>query len=276
MLLPDAHDVELSPPRLPRLPLSRDSLDAAMAEQRFWRTIDKLNAWCADNSPEPTLMGRRRDFDPVAESSPLWEYVTTLARSVDHRSPWTAGHSMRVANLLVVMADQLRLGGDVRRYLRLAGLLHDVGNMGVPPHLFRKPERLSPDELSAVRRHPELGARIVTPVNLLRPVAAGIHHHHERVDGNGYPSGLCGESIPLIARMVGVACCFDAMTSTRPYRGALGTKVALDVMREEAGHHWDKALVEALARIVAEDQPARLPRARRALDRSRSILNTSW
>lgn len=245
-----APNVELAALRLRLSPLSEAPVDAAGAEQRFWRTIEKLSAWCAVHSLETTLASPQANLDPVAEGSPLWQYVGTLARSVDHRCPWTVGHSTRVADLLAAMADHLRLGGDLRQYLRIAGLLHDVGNMGVPSHLFDKRTRLSADELSAFRRHPELGARIVRELSLLSPVAVGVQHHHERLDGHGYPSGLVGDDIPLMARMVGVACCFDAMTSRKPYREAIGPETALDMMRTDAGRHWDGDIVEALARIV--------------------------
>jgi putative nucleotidyltransferase with HDIG domain len=154
------------------------------------------------------------------------------------------------------MAEQLRLGGDVRQYLRMAGLLHDVGNMGVPIGLLEKPAHLSPDEVSVVRRHPELGARIVREVNLLKPVAAGVYHHHEQLDGGGYPLGLVGESIPLMARMVSVAACFDAMTSARPYRDAIEPERALGIMRGHSGEQWDPSIVDALARILRNGGPA--------------------
>ncbi len=245
-----ASNVELASLHLRLASLSEAPVDAVSAEHRFWRTIEKLSAWCAVHSLEATLTARELDFDPVAENSPVWGYVTALARAVDHRCPWTAGHSMRVADLLVAMAGQLRLGGDVRQYLRMGGLLHDVGNMGVSTTLFDKRTRLSPEEFSEFRRHPELGAQIVREVNLLSPITAGIHHHHERLDGRGYPSGLGGEQIPLMARMIGVACCWDAMTSRRPYREAIRPETALDIMHAEAGQHWDASIVDALARIV--------------------------
>ncbi|MFQ5811264.1 MAG: HD domain-containing phosphohydrolase, partial [Armatimonadota bacterium] len=245
-----APNVELATLRLQLSPLSEAPVSAVGAEHRFWRTIERLSAWCAVHSLEATLAAAGAEPDPVAEGSPIWDFVTTLARSVDYRCPWTVGHSTRVAELLVVMADRLRLGGDVRQYLRMAGFLHDVGNMGVPSHLFDKRTRLSADELSAFRRHPELGARIVREMNLLSPVAAGVYHHHERLDGRGYPSGLVGDDIPLMARMVGVACSFDAMTSRRPYREAIRPETALDIMRAEAGQHWDAGIVDTIARIV--------------------------
>jgi putative nucleotidyltransferase with HDIG domain len=243
-------NVELAALRLQLSPLSEAPVSAGGAEQRFWRTIERLSAWCAVHSLEATLAAAGEQSDPVAEGSPVWDFVATLARSVDHRCPWTVGHSTRVARLLVTMADQLRLGGDVRQYLRMAGFLHDVGNMGVPSHLFDKRTRLSPDEFSAFRRHPELGAHIVREMNLLSPVAAGVYHHHERLDGRGYPSGLVGDDIPLMARMVGAACSFDAMTSRRPYREAIRPETALDIMRAEADQHWDADIVDAIARIV--------------------------
>lgn len=247
-----APNVELAALGLRLSPLSQPPVDAAGAEARFWRTLEKLSGWCAVHSLEAALVSEARAFDPVAEDSPVWDYAATLARAVDYRCPWTAGHSARVADLLAQMADQLRLGGDVRQYLRMAGLLHDLGNVGVPSHLFDKRTRLSADEFTAFKRHPELGARIVHGIALLSPVAAGIRHHHERLDGHGYPAELAGEQIPLMARMVGVACCFDAMTSRRPYREAISPETALDIMHAEAGRHWDSRIVDALARIVTQ------------------------
>jgi HD-GYP domain-containing protein (c-di-GMP phosphodiesterase class II) len=143
--------------------------------------------------------------------------------------------------------------------IRVAGLLHDVGKIGIPDHVLRKPGKLTADEYEIVKQHVALGDMIVRDVPDLDLVRAGIRHHHERWDGEGYLHRLAGEEIPLIARILAVGDAFSAMTTTRPYRKALDIREALTRLGDAAGTQLDDALVEAFVRGIETDADAPLP-----------------
>ena len=161
-----------------------------------------------------------------------------------------------MARYALFLADRIGLGPEERRSIELAGLLHDVGKIGIPDSILRKPGPLTTDEYAIVKQHVWLGDAIVRdlPVEAVR---AGVRHHHERWDGGGYLAGLAGEDIPLIARIVSVADAFSAMTTTRPYRKALSVPEALARLRAAAGSQLDPRLVDAfvLGIETADDPP---------------------
>jgi HD-GYP domain-containing protein (c-di-GMP phosphodiesterase class II) len=163
-----------------------------------------------------------------------------------------------VARYAVFLADQLGLEPEERQSVELAGLLHDVGKIGVPGTILRKPGPLTDDEYDAIKQHAALGDAIVRDLPNVDAVKAGVRHHHERWDGTGYIDGLAGEDIPLIARIVSVADAFSAMTTTRPYRKALTVAEALRRLREASGTQLDPRLVTAFVEAVEADTP-RLP-----------------
>src|SRR5437764_14234975 len=134
----------------------------------------------------------------------------------------------------------------------MAGLLHDVGKIGVPEAVLQKTGRLTPEEFDEIKKHPEIGARILRDVKQLEDILPGVLHHHERYDGRGYPSGLAGENIPRMGRIICLADCFDAMTSSRTYRKALPLEVALTEIRRCSGTQFDPVLSEAFLRTGAE------------------------
>jgi HD-GYP domain-containing protein (c-di-GMP phosphodiesterase class II) len=135
-----------------------------------------------------------------------------------------------------------------------AGLLHDIGKIGVPEAILAKPGPLTLDEWTVMRAHPVVGAQIVEPFEFFAPAIAAIRHHHERWDGSGYPDGLAGEAIPIEARVVAVADVFDALTSTRSYRAALPRDVALATLLAAAGRTLDERVVAAMAGALAVDE----------------------
>ncbi len=147
--------------------------------------------------------------------------IEALTASIDAKDPYTCGHSHRVAHLTQQLALSAGLGTEAAGRMRIAGLVHDVGKIGVPESVLTKPGRLNDEEMNCIRLHPEIGYRILKDIPQLSDVLPGVLHHHERWDGNGYPTGLAGESIPLVARLIGLADAFDAMSSTRTYRPAL-------------------------------------------------------
>ena len=173
-----------------------------------------------------------------------------LANALEAKDADTRGHSERVAELSRRIAVVVGLDGDDVAAVGEAGLLHDIGKIGVPEPTLRKPGPLSPDEWQAMRRHPMVGAQIVAPFDVFARSAPFIRHHHERWDGSGYPDGLAGHAIPLGARIVAVADVFDALTSTRPYRAALGPAAALAHLIGEAGRTLDEHVVAACAGLV--------------------------
>lgn len=176
-----------------------------------------------------------------------------LATAVEVKDAYTRGHAARVTSYALTLADTM--GGFDIASLRLASDLHDVGKIGVPDAVLNKPDRLTADEVAAIRRHPEIGERILEPLIDDRFVTGVVRSHHERWDGAGYPDGLAGEAIPPAARLLAVADTLDAMTSDRAYREGLSWEVALEEIRRCAGTQFDPALVEvfdaALPRLEA-------------------------
>jgi len=170
--------------------------------------------------------------------------VLAMADAVDKKSPWTAGHSRRVTDIAVRIAHGLGWSNDQVEELRMSGLLHDIGKIGVPEGILNKPGRLTDNERKAMQKHPTDGAQIIGRISQLTPIIPAILHHHEYFDGGGYPDGLMGEQIPLPARVLGVADAYDAMVSDRPYRQGLSHDEALQVIRKGAGAQFDPAIVE--------------------------------
>lgn len=169
--------------------------------------------------------------------------VTSLANAIDAKSPWTKGHSERVMEISATIARELGLPEDEIEKVRLCGLLHDIGKIGIIEALLDKPDLLSEDEFPPMRLHPEKGVAILSPIEQLRDMLPGILYHHERVDGTGYPEGIKGDAIPLEARILAVADSFDAMVSERPYKAALHPHQALRELERGAGTHFDARVV---------------------------------
>ncbi len=171
--------------------------------------------------------------------------LLALSEAIEARDPYTRGHSARVAGMAYEVG--LRLDCDEVRLtlLRLGGTLHDVGKLGVDDAVLNKPGALTPEELTHVRAHPEIGARMVALDRTLRPALPGVLYHHERWDGGGYPSGRAGTSIPLEARVLAVVDSYDAMTSDRPYRAALPAADAAGEVERCAGTQFDPDVATA-------------------------------
>ncbi len=173
--------------------------------------------------------------------------VASLANAIDAKSPWTKGHSERVMNVAATIAREMGLAEAEVERIRLAGLLHDIGKIGIIEALLERPAELSEDEFPPLRLHPEKGVAILAPIRQLQDILPGVLHHHERMDGSGYPHGLKGEAIPLSARIVAVADSFDAMVSERPYKKGLSVKEAVAELNRCAGSQFDRAVVEAFS-----------------------------
>lgn len=169
--------------------------------------------------------------------------ITSLANAIDAKSPWTKGHSERVMEISTTIARELGLPDDQIERVRLGGLLHDIGKIGIIEALLEKPALLSEDEFPPMRLHPEKGVAILSPIEQLQGILPAILYHHEKIDGTGYPNGLKGAEIPLEARIIAVADAFDAMVSARPYKGALKPEHAIRELEREAGTHFDARVV---------------------------------
>lgn len=169
----------------------------------------------------------------------------TLVGSIEARDAYTSGHSDRVAMMGRCLANKLGLSRDECQDIFLCGLLHDIGKIGIPDHILQKPGRLTDEEFAAIKTHPEIGARLLRGLRPLEKLLPGVLHHHESVDGTGYPHGLKGDEIPLMARILAVADAFDAMTSDRPYRNGMPLAKAESILREGRGTQWDADVVDA-------------------------------
>jgi putative nucleotidyltransferase with HDIG domain len=172
--------------------------------------------------------------------------VRTLAAAIDAKDPYTRGHSERVARYAVVLARHMDLSPEEVRVVRLSALLHDVGKIGIDDRILRKPTALTSEEFEIMKTHPAKGAVIMGQIPQLKDVIPGIKHHHEKWAGGGYPDGLKGEGIPLVARVVAVADTFDAMTTTRPYQKAMPLTYVIKQIISFAGKSFDPAVIAAL------------------------------
>lgn len=176
--------------------------------------------------------------------------IRALVQAVDIKDRYTRGHSERVGQASAMIARELGMGDDRLEVVRIAGILHDVGKLGVPTRLLRKDGPLTPEERRTIELHPEYGHEMVRGIGFLGEARSAILHHHERVDGSGYPYGLSGEQIPVLARVVAVADSFDAMTSTRSYSRARPVATALAELERCAGAQFDPAMVRALVAAI--------------------------
>jgi putative two-component system response regulator len=181
----------------------------------------------------------------------------SLARSIEGKDPYTHGHCERLSDYSVRLGEHLGLSEDQLVALRRAGIVHDVGKIAVPDAILLKPGRLTPDEWTIIREHSVVGERICAPLKSFRFVLPIIRHHHEKLDGSGYPDGLRGDAIPVTARVLQIVDVYDALTTDRPYKKAFSVTDALQTMKEEvAKGWWDPHIFdqfEQLVRIGAAD-----------------------
>jgi len=175
--------------------------------------------------------------------SSIYQSLLGLANALEAKDPYTRGHSERVGAWARHLALALGLSREESDRIAHAGLLHDIGKIGVPEAVLRKPGPLDADEWTLMRRHPVIGAQIVAPFEFFASGAQMVRHHHERLDGSGYPDGLAGNAIPLGARIIAVADVYDALTSDRPYRNALPHAVAVATLARDAGRTLDAEIV---------------------------------
>lgn len=176
--------------------------------------------------------------------------ISTMVSVIDAKSPWTKGHSERTTQYAVAIGRELKLDENALEALRLGGLLHDIGKIGTEDHILDKPGKLTPDEFELVKNHPSKGVLILKHINQLQEIIPIIKDHHERVNGDGYPDGLKGDEISILARILHVADSYDAMRADRPYRKALSKESAIAELKQCSGGEFDPKIVEAFLKVI--------------------------
>ena len=182
-----------------------------------------------------------------------WGTLQTLARVVDAKSHWTAGHSERVADIAVKIGVAMGLSVREIDALKKTGLLHDIGKISTPKVLLDNPASLTDEEFKIIQEHPVNGAGILEPITPYREIIPGVLQHHERFDGKGYPDGISGREIALYARIIAVADTFDAMISDRPYREGKSLPFVIRAIKQEAGHQFDPKVVAAFLSVITQE-----------------------
>lgn len=181
--------------------------------------------------------------------------ILTLAKTIDARDPYTAGHSGRVAEYADGMAQKMGLDAHARNDMRRGALFHDLGKIVIPDAILRKPGALTPEEQAIIEEHPAVGNDLLSPMKTMRKTLPVVYQHHERLDGSGYPEGISGAAIPMIVRIVTIADIFDALTTDRAYRGALTVKTAFEILQDGVQRGWwDRDALEVFRGTVGEDR----------------------
>ncbi len=170
------------------------------------------------------------------------DYIKSIAVALDARDAYTHGHSRRVAEFSIGIGKELGLSEGELEFLELSATIHDIGKIGISESVLNKPGKLTDEEFKIIKSHPDKGSKILEPMSRLRALMPGVRHHHERYDGRGYPDGLKGDEIHLVARIISVADTFDAMTSNRAYRKGLSKEVAFKEIENGAGTQFDPKL----------------------------------
>ena len=229
------------------------SRDVLFSELMIWGW---LRRWRAEHKLTASLerLARMTTAGPAREATPQLSMLTELAEALEAGDPYVRNHSRRVARYATMIAERLGLPAEEVDRIRTAAAVHDVGKVRTPIEVLHKPGRLTDEEYTIIKAHPVDGAQLVEALGDER-LTAIVRHHHERLDGRGYPSGLRGEDIPLGARIVAVADTFDAITSARPYRPASPHRKALDILIKEAGTQLDADAVRAFRACYTGRRP---------------------
>ncbi|MBF0529266.1 MAG: HD-GYP domain-containing protein, partial [Deltaproteobacteria bacterium] len=178
--------------------------------------------------------------------------ITSLAQALDERDPYTRYHSGNVSRYAVAIGRKAGFNVAVLENLRLAGILHDIGKIGIPDIVLNKPGSLTAEEFEIIKQHSQRGAEILRPISTLSTIIPGILHHHERLDGRGYPAGLKGDDIPVISQILAVADTYDALTTDRPYRRGMNPEKAITIMNEVSGTQLSPQYVQLFIEWLSE------------------------
>jgi response regulator RpfG family c-di-GMP phosphodiesterase len=227
---------------------AREALSAG-ASDFFTKPIEliKLPIILENNLQRKKLEAKRLSEE---RAEVLFKAIKALAAAIDAKSHYTGCHSARMAELCLAIGRDMAFTSETLNTLELAAHIHDVGKIGTPDSVLSKAGKLSDDEWVDILKHPGMGADFLAGIDELAEVASIVRHHHEHVDGSGYPDGLKGDAIPLLARVLSAADAFEAMTSDRPYRAAISPQEALSELRRNSGTQFDPDVVQAAARVV--------------------------
>ncbi len=218
-------------------------LEAVNKQEKGGFNKDDLSVFVSLADQVAIALDNSRLYQELEEM--FFQTADSLADAIEKRDPYTGGHTQRVTRYSLAIAKYLRLKPLERKWLKVAAVLHDIGKVGIEDRILRKPERLSPEEFETIRNHCSIGVEILEHVRQLRESIPGVKSHHEQLDGTGYPDGLKGDEIPVLARIVAVADTFDAMTTDRPYRKAMEKEAAVKELKRCSGTQFDEKAVEA-------------------------------
>jgi putative nucleotidyltransferase with HDIG domain len=210
--------------------------------------IPRIGSWGFILFLLPLVVARQTYQQSVKLREAYADTISSLVAALEAKDVYTKGHSVRVAEYAVAIAEEMGFSSDRVRQIEQAALLHDLGKVGVSRRVLAKEDKLTEGEYEEIKRHPDIGAHIVADVPYLAALVPMIEHHHERFDGHGYGGGEAGDAIPIESRILAVADSYDAMTSARPYRGAMSHEAALAELRNNAGTQFDPIAVAAFER----------------------------
>mgnify|MGYP000858270055 CR=1 FL=1 len=225
-------------------PLLTKAFAELAADPRFWDALD------APDLPVRVLALEPQDIQREVDDDYLDDIALAFAKVIDAKSPYTAGHSERVAIFADLIAEEMGETPEMRRTLRRAALLHDVGKLGISNTILDKPGKLTDEEFAEIRKHPVHSGNILSGIPSFRGIAEIGRDHHEKLDGKGYPYGISGSAISQATRIVSLADIFDALTAERPYRGPMPVSQALGIMEKDVGRALDGDGFEALVRSM--------------------------
>jgi len=201
------------------------------------------------------LLLARRSFELYTKMRKVYlDTIRALAAAIDAKDPYTKGHSERVAETSVALAQELNLSDKDIENIEYTALLHDIGKIGIADNILGKNSSLTNKEYDKIKEHTIMGAKIIEPVDFLKNSYKAIYHHHERYNGDGYPDGLKSEDIPLSARIIAVADAYDAMNSDRPYRKKLDMDKILKELKDQSGKQFDPKIVKALISVLDRER----------------------
>jgi len=201
------------------------------------------------------LLLARRSFELYTKMRKVYlDTIRALAAAIDAKDPYTKGHSERVAEISVALAQGLNLPGREIENIEYTALLHDIGKIGIADNILGKNSRLTDEEFDKIKEHPVMGAKIIEPVDFLKNSYEAIYHHHEKYNGKGYPDGIKEKDIPLSARIIAVADAYDAMGSDRPYRKKLNKDKILKELKDQSGKQFDPEIVKALISVLDRER----------------------
>lgn len=194
----------------------------------------------------------QKDF--YNETNNIYNVITTLANIVEAKDSYTEGHTRRVSGLCALIAKKLNFTDDQITHIELAGIVHDIGKVSTPDQILNKPGRLTDHEFSIIKEHPEIGERILKPLTSMKTILHPIRHHHEKLNGSGYPDGLIGDEIIIESRILAVADIFDALYTDRPYKQKFSIEKTLAILKEEAGQgKLDETVVNVVESLILDE-----------------------